>query len=199
MRWADLQGVNLLDFDLRDAKLDFAILHNHPKSSVSGYAPPWPPHDGIDVRNEGVSPKLPEKHLLIWKIVNGFYSILDPQKKGQVPISDNKIFQCEYDLRGTDLSNAVFSDTHLGRSVGPMDTQPYRVYVNMRKANLERANLSRSFFRGGRLDGANLEESDLSYARLNGCVFQRGANLRKANLSYSELQGANFLFSDLSY
>ena len=25
LRWADLQGVNLLDFDLRDAKLDFAI------------------------------------------------------------------------------------------------------------------------------------------------------------------------------
>ena len=63
---ANLQGINLLDFDLRKANLDWAILHNHPPSSISGYGFPGITDPGIRV--EEVCPKLPDKQIKIWKI-----------------------------------------------------------------------------------------------------------------------------------
>lgn len=201
LRWADLQGVNLLDFDLRDAKLDFAILHNHPSSSVSGYAPPMS-HDSSThspiVSSDEVSPRLPEKQLRIWKIVNGFYFKPDPEiDKNDDPRYwwESHYFQCEYDLRGYDLSNAIFSLTNERLAVD----EHYYPHARMQKANLEGANLSRSYFTSAKLNQANLKDANLSWADLQGCIFHSGADLRRADLSHSKLAHANFVGSDLRY
>ncbi|HBB5570575.1 TPA: pentapeptide repeat-containing protein [Listeria monocytogenes] len=62
----------------------------------------------------------------------------------------------------------------------------------------ERANLSYADLRRADLNGANLRGANLSYADLNGADL-RGANLRGANLSYADLNGADLRGANLNW
>lgn len=108
-------------------------------------------------------------------------------------------------VRATDVQ--VVMDV-LGRRLRAPDERPlYLSRVDLRSANLNRAdlsgaiirhaNLSRAWLGGAVLDGANLENSDLRQARAPGASFRR-ANLTRAHLQGAELRDADLREAILS-
>jgi len=70
----------------------------------------------------------------------------------------------------------------------------WQIGINLRWADLSRANLRGANLRGADLRGANLSWANLSGADLRGADLSR-ANLRGADLSGANLSGANGAFS----
>jgi uncharacterized protein YjbI with pentapeptide repeats len=111
---------------------------------------------------------------------------------------------CDVNLAGADLTGAIWQKAKA--PIYSLDIMA-RYGMDLRAANLEGANLSRTTFEepclvGTNFRGAKLVDADFSGSMLNGICFDgadlQNAKLRGANLTNASFEGANLRGADLS-